>query len=153
MSRACGEISLLVWMIFCPFLVSKSSPALGCCAGQLQAPTIPSPNPLMFRNPHFPQLIFKKNHMDAHPCFYLSVRKNKKRGEEVSTGDFYPPLLTEQSLLYCRIWEHGQSYSSCWRHKVLCLPVSTYFKHFMHVYKHDHKFISALFIKTFPLHL
>lgn len=44
--------------------------------------------------------------------FVLKKKKNKKRGEEVSTAQVYPPLLTEQSLLNCRIWEHGHSYSS-----------------------------------------
>lgn len=98
MSHVCGEISFLVWMIPCPLLDSKSLPALGCCAGQLQVPTIPSTNALVFRNPHFPQLIFKKNHMHAHPCFYLSLRKKIKRGEKRLLQDISIHLFSESNL-------------------------------------------------------
>lgn len=96
-------------MISCPFVDSRSppdvsslltNPALRCSGGQLQPPAIPGPTPLVSMNLHFPQLIFKRNHLHAHPCFSFLLRKKIKRGEKRLLHDVSVHLFSLSSLFW-----------------------------------------------------
>lgn len=121
-------------MISCPFVDSRSppdvsslltNPALRCSGGQLQPPAIPGPTPLMSRNLHFPQLIFKRNHLHAHPCFYFSLRKKiKRRGFCMAFLSIYSHWAASFILQDLKTWSEQLFMLEIWA----IIPLSTHFK-------------------------